>query len=87
MDDEGTVGKAYGARTTPHMYIVNPQGVLIYAGGIDSIPSARVDDIKTATNFVRQGLGEAMAKSVVRSVGSQIGTQLVRGILGALMKR
>jgi hypothetical protein len=61
MDENGTAGKAYGARTTPHMYMVNPQGVLIYAGGIDSIPSARKDDIKTATNYVRQGLNEALA--------------------------
>lgn len=61
MDESGRIGKAYGARTTPHMYIVNPQGVLVYAGGIDSIPSARVDDIKTATNYVRQSLGEALA--------------------------
>lgn len=61
MDEEGTVGRIYGARTTPHMYIVNPQGNLIYAGGIDSIPSARVDDIKTATNYVRQGVNEALA--------------------------
>ncbi len=61
MDEEGTAGKAYGARTTPHMYVVNPQGTLIYAGGIDSIPSARQDDIKTATNYVRQGLTEALA--------------------------
>ena len=61
MDEEGSVGKSYGARTTPHMYIVNPQGMLIYAGGIDSIPSARPDDIKTATNYVRAGLAESLA--------------------------
>jgi peroxiredoxin len=61
MDENGKVGSAYGARTTPHMYMVNPQGVLIYAGGIDSIASARKDDIKTATNYVRQGLNEALA--------------------------
>jgi len=61
MDEEGTVGKAYGARTTPHMYIVNPQGRLIYAGGIDSIPSSDPEDIKKAVNYVRQGLGEALA--------------------------
>lgn len=52
---------AYGARTTPHMYIVNPQGQLIYAGGIDSIPSSNPDDIKKAVNYVRQGLNEALA--------------------------
>ena len=61
MDEEGSVGRAYGARTTPHMYIVNPQGLLVYAGGIDSIPSADPADIKKAVNYVRQGLGEALA--------------------------
>ena len=61
MDEEGTVGKAYGARTTPHMYIVNPQGTLIYAGGIDSIASSRPDDIRTAVNYVKQGVREALA--------------------------
>lgn len=65
MDESGDVGKAYGARTTPHMYVVNPQGVLIYAGGIDSIPSASVDDIKTATNYVRQTMNEVMAGKAV----------------------
>ena len=60
MDEEGTVGRAYGARTTPHMYIVNPAGQLIYAGGIDSIPSARIDDIKSATNYVKVALNEAL---------------------------
>ena len=61
MDQEGTVGKSYGARTTAQMYMVAPDGTLIYAGGIDSIPSARADDIKTATNYVRLGLNEALA--------------------------
>ncbi|MBW0168679.1 MAG: thioredoxin family protein [Hydrogenophaga sp.] len=61
MDEDGKVGEAYGARVTPHMYIVNAQGLLVYAGGIDSIPSARVDDISKATNYVRQGLAELRA--------------------------
>jgi thioredoxin-related protein len=61
MDEEGTTGRAYGARTTPHMYIVDPQGKLVYAGGIDSIPSSDADDIKKAVNYVKQGLGEALA--------------------------
>jgi peroxiredoxin len=61
MDEPGTVGHAYGARVTPHMYIVNAQGLLVYAGGIDSIPSARVADIEKATNHVRQGLTELLA--------------------------
>jgi hypothetical protein len=61
MDVSGSIGQLYGAKTTPHMYIVSPQGLLVYAGAIDSTPSARVDDIRTATNYVRQGLTEAMA--------------------------
>lgn len=71
MDEEGTVGKAYGARTTPHMYIVDPQGTLVYAGGIDSIPSARSSDIKTATNYVRQGLNEALGGKPISTANSQ----------------
>ena len=61
MDEDGAIGKAYGARTTPHLYIVNPQGTLVYAGGIDSVASTRVADVRTATNYVRQGLNEALA--------------------------
>ena len=59
LDEEGTVGRAYGARTTPHMYIVDPQGRLVYAGGIDSIASSNPADIAKAVNYVRQGLAEA----------------------------
>ena len=61
MDEEGTAGKAYGARTTPHMYMVDPQGKLVYAGGIESIPSSNPDDIRKAVNYVRQGLNETLA--------------------------
>lgn len=61
MDESGSIGQLYSARTTPHMYIISPQGQLVYAGAIDSIASARVDDIRTATNYVRQGLNEALA--------------------------
>lgn len=61
MDEPGQIGQLYGAKTTPHLYIVDAQGRLAYAGGIDSIPSARESDIKTATNYVRQSLGELLA--------------------------
>jgi peroxiredoxin len=71
MDEDGTVGQAYAARVTPHMYIVNPQGLLVYAGGIDSIPSARVADIEKATNFVRQGLRELLAGKPLTTPTSQ----------------
>ncbi len=71
MDEDGTAGRAYGARVTPHMYIVSAQGVLVYAGGIDSIPSARVDDIAKATNYVRQALAEIKAGKPVSVATSQ----------------
>ena len=71
MDEDGTVGKRYGARVTPHMYIVNAQGRLMYAGAIDSIPSARVADIEKATNHIRQGLTELLAGKPVSVATSQ----------------
>ncbi|MDO9359709.1 MAG: thioredoxin family protein [Polaromonas sp.] len=71
MDESGKIGQLYGAKTTPHMYIINPQGQLVYAGGIDSVPSARVDDIKTATNYVRQGLTEALGGKAISVASSR----------------
>ena len=71
MDEAGTVGQAYAARVTPHIYIVNAQGLLVYAGAIDSIPSARVADIEKATNFVRQGLRELLAGKPLTTPTSQ----------------
>jgi AhpC/TSA family len=61
MDEPGSVGRAYAARTTPHMYIVNPAGTLVYAGGIDDKRSANPADIPTAKNFVRVALDELLA--------------------------
>lgn len=71
MDDSGEIGELYNAKTTPHMYIINPQGLLIYSGAIDSIASAKVDDIKTATNYVRQGLNEALAGKAISVASSR----------------
>ncbi len=61
MDESGSTGKSYGAKTTPHMYIINPQGTLVYAGGIDDKRSANVADIKSAKNFVTAALDEMKA--------------------------
>lgn len=71
MDVDGKVGRTYGARTTPHMYLIDPQGKLLYAGAIDSIPSANVADLKTATNYVNQALGEALAGKALSKPTSQ----------------
>jgi len=61
LDPAGDVGRKYDAKTTPHMFIVAPDGKLIYMGGIDSIPSADADDIADATPYVKVALAEAMA--------------------------
>lgn len=71
LDEDGAIGKAYGARTTPHLYIVNPQGVLVYAGGIDSIPSASEADIAQATNYVKQGLAESLAGKAISAANTR----------------
>ncbi len=61
MDADGKVGRAYGARTTPHMYIINPTGTLVYAGAIDSKPTSNAADIPGATNHVKMALAESLA--------------------------
>jgi len=71
MDTDGKIGRAYGARTTPHMYVVDPAGKLIYAGAIDSKPSTNPADIKTATNYVSQALGEALAGKAVTQAATK----------------
>jgi peroxiredoxin len=71
LDPDGQVGKLYGAKTTPHMFIINPEGTLIYNGGIDDTPSADPSDIKTAKNYVRTVLDEAMAGKPVSVSASQ----------------
>ena len=61
MDSDGTVGRAYGARTTPHLYVINAAGTLVYAGAIDSKPSANPADIPSSTNHVKAALAESLA--------------------------
>ena len=61
LDAKGTVGRAYGARTTPHMFLINPEGVVIYHGAIDSIKSTKAKDIAKATNYVKAAYASAIA--------------------------
>ena len=60
-DQPGDVGRLYGARVTPEMYVINPDGILIYHGAIDSIRSTNPADIERAENYVVSALREAMA--------------------------
>jgi len=61
LDPSGVAGKAYDARTTPHMYVVNKAGTLVYVGGIDDKPTADPADIKGARNHVLAALSELKA--------------------------
>ena len=61
VDESGKVGQMYGAKTTPHMYVINPEGTLVYAGGIDDTPSTDVDDVPKSKNYVAAALEASMA--------------------------
>jgi hypothetical protein len=61
MDEKGEAGRAYGARTTPQMVVINPEGKLLYNGAIDDKRFASVEETKTAKNYVRAALTEGMA--------------------------
>jgi hypothetical protein len=65
LDPDGVVGKKYGARTTPHMFIVNKAGRIVYAGGIDDKPSPNPADIKSARNHVLGALSELKSGKAV----------------------
>ncbi|HUY81287.1 MAG TPA: redoxin domain-containing protein [Acidobacteriaceae bacterium] len=67
LDPTGTIGLTYGAKTTPHMFIINPQGTLIYDGAIDDRPTTDPSVVHSSHNYVSAALSEAMAgKSVAK---------------------
>lgn len=65
LDPDGKVGKLYGAQTTPHMFIITPDGKLIYQGAIDDKASANPADVTAAKNYVSTALDEALAGKAV----------------------
>ena len=77
LDPSGAIGKAYGAQTTPHLYIITPEGQLAYKGGIDSIATAKKDDIAKADAYVKLALadlaaGRKVAQANTRPYGCSI---------------
>ncbi|GGY26824.1 redoxin domain-containing protein [Pseudoduganella sp. SL102] len=75
--DDGKIGQAYGAKTTPHMYLVDPAGKIVYAGAIDSKPSSNAADIAGSTNYVIQAIdevkaGKAVSKPVTQPYGCSV---------------
>lgn len=61
LDETGTMGKLYGAKTTPHMFIINPEGTVVYAGSIDDNDSANPEVIKKSTNYVAAALDSSLS--------------------------
>jgi peroxiredoxin len=61
MDPVGKLGRLYNAKTTPEMFVIDPQGKLIYAGAIDDRPTTDIEDVHGADNYVSDALTEAMA--------------------------
>jgi hypothetical protein len=61
MDDPGRVGRSYGAKTTPHMFVIDAAGKVAYNGAIDDTPSTDIADLETAKNYVAAALDEMKA--------------------------
>jgi hypothetical protein len=70
-DPSGVIGRAYGARTTPHMFVIDGKGTLVYAGGIDDVASADPADIARAKNYVTAALSDIKAGRAVASATSR----------------
>lgn len=71
LDPDGNMGRAYGAKTTPHMFIINPEGEVVYAGAIDDNSSANPDVIPESKNYVAAALDAAMAGKPVEEASTQ----------------
>jgi peroxiredoxin len=77
LDPSGAIGKAYDARTTPHMFVIDETGTLVYMGGIDDKPTTRLADVEGAENYVRLAMadlaaGEPVGKPVTRPYGCSV---------------
>ncbi len=77
LDPTGAVGRSYGARTTPHLFIVNERGLLVYAGALDNAPRGRVEALATKTNYVENAIadlrsGHGVTQTSTRPYGCEI---------------
>ncbi|MCW5732763.1 MAG: thioredoxin family protein [Enhydrobacter sp.] len=71
LDPQSKIARAYGATVTPHMYIIDASGMLVYKGGIDSIPSSNPADIPKANQYVRVALDEVLAGKPVTEASTR----------------
>jgi peroxiredoxin len=77
LDSDGSMGQAYGARTTPHMYLIDESGTLVYMGGIDDRATSDPADIPDSANYVRLAMaeraaGEPISQPVTRPYGCSV---------------
>jgi uncharacterized cupredoxin-like copper-binding protein len=80
LDPDGTLGRKYGARTTPHIYIIDPKGNLAYTGAIDDKPTSNKDDVPTAKNYVVAALEAVKAgKAVPNAINQPYGCSVKYG--------
>jgi len=71
LDPTGTIGRLYAAKTTPHMFVIDPAGKVIYQGAIDDKPTPDQEDLKTAHNYVSAALESAMAGKPVEPASTR----------------
>jgi len=71
IDGEGKAGRSYGAKNTPQMFVISPDGKLVYSGAIDSKPSPKAEDIPSSTNYVKAALDESLAGKPVTTASTQ----------------
>jgi peroxiredoxin len=71
LDSNGKVGRTYGAKNTPHMFVINPEGKVVYEGAIDSKATPNPDDIPNSTNYVKVALEESLAGKQVSTPSSR----------------
>src|SRR5205085_4825278 len=71
LDPDGKAGRTYGAKNTPHMFVINPEGKIVYEGAIDSKPTPNPSDIASSTNYVKAALDESLAGKTVTTPSSR----------------
>src|SRR5438067_7578307 len=71
LDPDGKAGRTYGAKYTPHIFVINPEGKIVYEGAIDSKPTPNPSDIASSTNYVKAALDESLAGKTVTTPSSR----------------
>lgn len=70
LDPSGATGRAYGAKTTPHLFVINAAGSLVYSGSLDDIPSTKIEDVAKGRNYVLEALTALKAGKQVEVDGN-----------------